>query len=103
MSLNASIEAARAGEVGKGFSVVAEEIRELSDATKNIISENSEQTSEMVPKVNEAIEAIKNLLGGIKAMNEAVTNIATTTEEMSVKSESIQNLSDNIKSMLEDL
>lgn len=61
----------------------------MSDATKNIISENSEQTSEIVPKVNEAIEAIKNLLGGIIAMNEAVTNITTTTEEMSVKSESI--------------
>lgn len=103
LSLNASIEAARAGEAGKGFSVVAGAIRELSDTTKKLISENSQQASEIVPKVNEAIEAIKSLLGNIEAMNERITNIAATTEEISAQSESIQCLSDNIKSMVEDL
>ena len=103
LSLNASIEAARAGEAGKGFSVVAEAIRELSDTTKKLIGENSSYADEIVPKVNASIDIIRNLVSSIEVMNERITNIAATTEEISAQSESIQSLSDEIKNMVENL
>ena len=103
LSLNASIEAARAGDVGRGFSVVAREIRELSDTAKKLIGENSSYADEIVPKVNASIDIIRNLVSSIEVMNERITNIAATTEEISAQSESIQSLSDEIKNMVESL
>lgn len=103
LSLNASIEAARAGEVGRGFAVVAGAIRELSDKTKKLISDNSEQANNIVPKVNESINSIKSLIDGIEKMSERITNIAATTEEISAQSESIQSMSDEIKQAVESI
>lgn len=67
LALNASIEAARAGEAGRGFSVVADEIRELSTSTKS-----------MVDGINGSIKqlfmGIENLRQEIIASKEAITD-----------------------------
>lgn len=63
LSLNASIEAARAGESGKGFSVVAMEIRNLADQSMK------------------AGTVVREIVGGIQESNRIATDAARTTEE----------------------
>lgn len=97
LSLNASIEAARAGEQGRGFSVVAEEIRNLSTSTKSLIDVNNQQAEEAVPKITASVEGIKNLIARIEEMNDKITSIAATTQEVSAQSDTIRVLSESIQ------
>ncbi|QFJ54578.1 methyl-accepting chemotaxis protein [Pseudobutyrivibrio xylanivorans] len=86
LSLNASIEAARAGESGRGFSVVANEIRDLAEqsanAAKNIqeimavLSADSEATMENAGQVQGAVERQGMVIGKtIDAVNSMIENI----------------------------
>jgi iron only hydrogenase large subunit-like protein len=103
LSLNANIEAARVGEAGKGFAVVASEIRNLSESTKKLIEENEHQAANAVPKINSSIEAIKNLLMRVNTMNDRISNIAATTQEIAAQGESIQTLSNTIQEAVKEI
>ncbi len=69
LALNASIEASRAGEAGRGFSVVADEIRELADHSKNAVDQIRKVTEDVVQSVAFLSKSAEKLLA---FMNEKV-------------------------------
>ncbi len=84
LALNAAIEAARAGEQGRGFAVVADEVRKLA-----------EKSQESIGKIQIIIKDIKN------ATNIAVTSVNEATDAISKQNEAVQNTSRIFKDILE--
>ena len=75
LSLNASIEAAKAGAAGKGFSVVAQEIRKLADLTRTV----SDQVSAVIKDTNRGVEKGVNR---IKGLGRGFSEIMKRSEEI---------------------
>ncbi|MEZ0575935.1 methyl-accepting chemotaxis protein [Halodesulfovibrio aestuarii] len=123
LALNAAIEAARAGEAGKGFAVVADEVRKLAEKTTTATREVGEAVSSIqsstlsvaegfekaVAAVGEGTakaEASGELLVSIKNMMDdalgEITAIATATEEQSATSEQISKASSEISTITDE-
>ena len=110
LALNAAIEAARAGEAGRGFAVVADEVRKLAEKTMastqdvgNAIKSIQESTAKSMTGVDNAVErigeatelanqsgaALEEIVATVEATGDQVNAIATASEEQSAASEEI--------------
>jgi methyl-accepting chemotaxis protein/aerotaxis receptor len=112
LALNAAIEAARAGEHGRGFAVVADEVRNLSSRTQNSAKEIHDRLSIMLKTIDEWVELMaKNksdaeycvsaveesnnkvveVVESVQSITDSANQIATAAEEQSVVSTEINN------------
>lgn len=110
LALNAAIEAARAGEQGRGFAVVADEVRKLAERTIKATTEISEKitavqteaaqttksmeiSSKEVTKTTDAIkqvgESLNQIVGAVQKVSDQITQIATAVDEQSAASEQV--------------
>jgi len=83
LALNATIEAARAGEAGKGFAVVASEVKNLANQTSQATGEIAQQIGAIQSASRDTVEAIAAIRRTIEEINEVATAISAAVEEQS--------------------
>ena len=81
LALNAAIEAARAGEHGRGFAVVADEVRKLAERTQKSLSEIEANANILSQGINEVAETINEQAQGVAQINEAVMQLENSTHQ----------------------
>ncbi len=122
LALNAAIEAARAGEHGRGFAVVADEVRKLAERSSKSAKEIAELIGQVQKGTHDAVEAmhrgteeveagaslageageaLKNIISAVQAATDQVAQIASATQQMEGASRQVVDVMDAVSSIVE--
>jgi methyl-accepting chemotaxis protein len=96
LALNATIEAARAGEAGRGFAVVASEVKSLASQTAKATDEISSHILGMQGATQESVAAIKEIGGTIAQISTIASTIASAVEQQSSATQEIARSVQNV-------
>ncbi|HEY8964551.1 MAG TPA: HAMP domain-containing methyl-accepting chemotaxis protein [Alphaproteobacteria bacterium] len=81
LALNATIEAARAGEAGKGFAVVADEVKKLASETGSKTEEIDQRVVRIQEAIRTSVEAMEKIIDNVSQIDAATTSVASAVEE----------------------
>ncbi|WP_152657097.1 methyl-accepting chemotaxis protein [Oceanobacillus sp. CFH 90083] len=93
LALNAAIEAARAGEHGKGFAVVADEVKKLAEQVAVSVTDITDIVLNIQSETSDVVESLK---GGYTEVEQGTNQIRTTGKTFNEINESISNMAENI-------
>lgn len=110
LALNAAIEAARAGEHGRGFAVVADEVRKLAERTQKSLSETNVSVSTIIQAVENISKTMSGVSSGLLEVSSKSNALSSDMENLAGKSHTISNelrsqsrLTDELNKELEKL
>jgi len=100
LALNAAIEAARAGEHGRGFAVVADEVRKLAERTHKATSEISVSIKSLQQEMNDIQSSSEHMSEVVESSSEKITNFESTMIELNESSNKIVDYSYNMENSI---
>ena len=102
LALNAAIEAARAGEHGRGFAVVADEVRELANKTATATSDIAKMLSEIRGETVTAVGTMEGLVLNVDDVVDKTELIGTTLQNINEQASSSENQAREIQEMIQE-
>ena len=100
LALNASIEAARAGESGRGFTVVAEQVKKLAEETSKFTNEIRDKVKGIQVKSNKAVVAVQE---NIDVVNENIDAVNETSSIFGKLSDELLIVNENMSAVLQNM
>jgi methyl-accepting chemotaxis protein len=97
LALNAAIEAARAGEQGRGFAVVADEVRTLAGRTSEAVDEISDLVTGITQRVNSTLGSMENVL---EIAHQNIEHLEDAADQTKISSGLIQGISDVMRQIV---
>ena len=82
LALNAAIEAARAGEHGRGFAVVADEVRKLAERTQKSLAESSATTNVLIQSISDSSDSLNKNAQEVNGISDAVSEVSVKMDEI---------------------
>lgn len=103
LALNAAIEAARAGEHGRGFAVVADEVRKLAERTGKSLNEIEVNVNVLVQGINDMSESIKEQTKNATKINEIIADLESITQVSVNVANHTNEISKNVNQIADDI